>query len=653
SGTDHIYRYTRDTASWASEFDLAGGNVFRDIEYSEAEGNFYIVGDGAGQPMAWSYAGGPLNNLGAPAVAGATFFGLTIDGTGASTFLAVGYAGGAPYAAWFQEGGGWTPVATGWAGDHALYDVVWNTNPTVPFYYAVGEDAGTGDGIMYSFDTPGDTSATQYDVTGTGALRAIDWRPLTAFGLMGGDNTGGGNVFIFSHGGGPEMLLDTTDIIEDISFHPDDSLAMLVGYNGINQGVIYHFTPDNNDAITKMSTDGDYGKLYGVDVKAWTSPSSGLIVGASGAIGSFLSASDTGTTITVNAAFPHSFDIDMWKMSDGIGGSSKLNTQVDVEEIYTFMAEVNYTISGVDQFYADAEDDVRVELLAFYDELATPGVFPAADDQHRTRAFGAVWLEGAAPGGDSAGMMYPVGSPGTDEFLLDSFWLDASAPGDRYYIYMNVTFGPQTWAASGPFGGASTFLWDNVQSHNDANTWDFEMRIYDNNFVGATNSTFEEFGIFQYTNITVAGNPSGNAPPGSVGVQLGPNSQITCMANRDYYVNVSVPDLARVGGGSPILATNLAVNTTSAFATDVNSEILGAGVYFPGANMTLSVWGNTSQGPADWMVAAPLNSTTAHGPQGEDFQTLGPTEIEWWIDVPGGTAEGVYQATITFKIGYY
>ncbi|MCK4758151.1 MAG: hypothetical protein KAS67_06855, partial [Thermoplasmata archaeon] len=370
-------------------------------------------------------------------------------------------------------------------------------------------------------------------------------------------------------------------------------------------------------------------------------------------VGFYPSAVDTDTTITVNAAFPHNFGIDLWKTSDA-GRLSKLNNQLLLETTYTFRCEVNYTISGVDQFYADFEDDVRVDLSAWYDEGATPSTAPVADDQHRTKMFNATWSEGGAPGADTAVMTYPILSPGTNEFLMDSWWLEAG-PGDHYYIYMNITIGPQSWAADGTGfanGAASDINFAN-QALEDPNSWDFEMRVYDVNFAGATNSTYEEFGTFMFTNVTVSGNPAGNAPPGST-AQLGPNSQITCAANIDYYLNVSIPNLPRLGGGLPIDATYVSINTTSAYATDVNSMIVGDGVPFPGANQNLSIWGNTSQAaPGDWVVPAPLNSTTAHGPQGEDYQNIGATEIEWWIDVPGGTAEGIYQATITFKIGYY
>ncbi len=655
SGADdgNIYRYQRSNNTWYLAFNTNPSGTNNDIIYDATWENFFIVGaiGGFTHSYTWNETFGLVD-------LGSTFSDGPYEGVVACSapyyFLAVGHdLANVGKFAWYNKSSAsyeeyFTP------SDEWLYDVTYS--PTEGNYYAVGDLGGTG--IVYQFDYPGDSTGLRISDAWNDTfspLYSVDWSPLGGgnnYGLMAGSNSqGNGNVHRLNPGPSYDSIMSTSDTIWDIDWHPNGEMAILVGETNVGNGAIYSHYPQNLQS--KLSNDPDYpSPFYGIAMKGYSSPSSGLIIGNSGSVGFYPSAIDSGTTITVNAAFPHNFDIDMWKTSDGIGGSSKLNTQVDVEETYTFMAEVNYSVSGTDQFYADGVNDVRIELSAFFDEGATPGVFPATDDQHRTRAFVALWEEGNVPFTDTASMQYPIGSPGTDEFTLDSFWLDSSAPGDHYYIYINITFGPQTWAASGPFGGASTDINDDVQSLDDSNTWDFEMRIYDSNYGGATNSTYEEFGIFQHTNITVSGNPGGNAPPGS-NAQLGPNSQIAVSSNIDYYVNVSIPDLAKVGGGLPILATNVAVNITSPFANNTNSMINGTAMNFPGANQTLSIWGNTSQAFGDWVVAAPLNSTTAHGSQGADFQSIGTTDLEWWIDVPGGTAEGVYQASVTFRIGYY
>ena len=155
--------------------------------------------------------------------------------------------------------------------------------------------------------------------------------------------------------------------------------------------------------------------------------------------------------------------------------------------------------------------------------------------------------------------------------------------------------------------------------------------------------------------LRLSGNPSGNSQPGSDDNAIG-SSLVTFSANVPYYVNVSIPDLARVGGGGSIAATSIAALSASPLANNTNCEMNSSWTYgkpFPGANQNLSVWGNTSLAQIYWSVPAPDNGTAAHGPWGSDFNTYGATVVNWFASVPGGTGEGIYRATITFKIGYY
>ncbi|MCK5038649.1 MAG: hypothetical protein KAS16_06070, partial [Thermoplasmata archaeon] len=606
---DEIYKYTRQTGTWASEYNLDSGYTFNDIKYSSNFNLFYIVGTGA-VPLGFSYyePTGSLANLNAPIVGGAYFNGLCLaDENGATdfAFLAVGYNSNTndPYAAWYNQSSHvWTDVNSGWSGaDEILYDVTWDHGATGNPYYAVGKDYGTGMGVVYYFTTTGDNTANLLELNGwlPGPLFAIDWQPAgTAdHAVIVGALYSYGNVWSFNGSFG-EAILNNSYILNDVCFHPDGSMAMIVGEtNSFDEGVIYHYTPDNNNALAKMSTDGDLDSLYGVDVKAWTSPSSGLIVGASGAIGSFLSATDTGTTITVNSAFPHSFDIDMWKTSDA-GRTSKLNTQVNVETTYTFMTEVNYTIDGVDQFYGDVEDDIAIILTAWYDDGNTPSADPDDNDDNRTRNFQAIWQEGLNPGEDTGGMIYPGGA--IEEVQYVSSGIEAG-PGDHYYVYINLTFGPQLWAADGQgflIGGASSNINDGTASFNDPDSWDFVMGIVDLNFQDAVNLSFEEFGIFRFTNITASGSPSGNAAPGQTNVPLG-NSQLQVSSNIPYYVNVSIPRLNKTTDNTKFIpASSINISLTSSFANNTNTQMNGSwganGRAFPGTDQQLGIWGNAS-----------------------------------------------------------
>ncbi len=665
--SSNLYKFTRDTGSWSNVGALELGATFHDIVYDPSTSLFYIVGqDNSGYAAGWMYN----HDTGTPTYLIDTFVTGAFYGVERAApyeypylFLAVGEdtTNGKAYMCWYDDNSPWwaaedTTPAEDATGD-VIYDVAWNgIDASGSAYICVGMDA-SGDGVVYHIGGPLESGIDLGIIHGwspLGSLKAVDGHPSDpTLGIIVGENTAGtGNAYLLDTSGAqPTMISDTSYIFNDVDWRPDGEMAVAVGAKLNGKGVMCQYN-EGTDYVVDLSADlpTDAEGLFGVAMKGFSSPSSGLIVGSSGAVGFYPSAVDSGTTITVSSEEPHMFNMDMWKTSDA-GRVSKLNTQVDVETTYTFMAEVNYTKGGIDQFYTDGDDDVYVILTAWFDYGVAPSSLPGQDDYNRTRMFQAIWVEGgAAPG--NAGMMYPVGSLGTNEVLLDSYGFEIGA-SDHYYVYFNLTFGPQMWAADGNgfTNGATSDIYDYTTSYDDPNSWDFVMTVEDANFNSASNSSFEEFGIFQFTNITVSGNPGGNAPPGS-STQLGPNSQMQVSSNIDYYVNVSIPDLARIGGGTPINATYVSVNITSPFANNTNSMINGTAVSFPGGNMTLGVWGNTSQAFGDWVVAAPLNSTTAHGPQGADFQSIGTTDIEWWIDVPGGTDEGIYQATVTFKIGY-
>ncbi len=425
--------------------------------------------------------------------------------------------------------------------------------------------------------------------------------------------------------------------------------------NRAGVSTIYQFINSSKDVVLLASLTSD--NYTAIDYKPPASPGWGFIVGSAGGYQLSTNAFYSDTTITVNVDVPHIFSIDMWKTSDGTK-TSTLNTRVNVDETYTFYAEVNYTIGGIDEFF-DGNDNIRMELVAWYDGGSAPSTQRSSTDQNRTRQFVVYWNESAS---GFAGVVGWKQYPSTDanEFILDSVGVISIPSTDHYGIYINVTFGPQTWAADGGnfANGASGDIHNTVLSYNDPDSWDFRMTLYDNDFTSSQNQSYEEFGIFRFTNITASGNPGGNAPPGSSNVALG-NSQLQVSSNIPYYVNVSIPRLNNTNDNTKFIpATSINVSLASVFANNTNTQMNASwgpnGRAFPGANLQLGIWGNASQVlPANWMVAAPLNSTTAHGPQGEDFQTLGATQIQWYVNVPGGTAEGIYQATITFRIGYY
>ncbi len=444
-----------------------------------------------------------------------------------------------------------------------------------------------------------------------------------------------------------------------VTWNDAGTRAIFVGNTGSGAEVWHYYAGDN--FVSQIPDYGGvftghqlYGAAYQPDIGTSTEV---LLVGAS-AFKIKPNEFDQSSTITLNANYPHIFDLWMWEKFDPLNAST-LNSRVYGEETYVFRAEVNYTASGLNQFYSGGGDNVRVNLTAWFDDGgATESNPPTGDDQHRTRAFSAVWNEGAGVGLDSGTMTYPVGAP--NEFVLHSSGIEAA--GNHYYIYFNVTFGAQSRAADG--GGAfgadvagTAAMHDTGLAFDDPNSWNFNITIYDNTFTDAYNSSHEEFGIYKAANISAAGNPSGNAPPGSASVFLNNPSQVTYASNAPYYVNVSIADLDQVSGSDKITANWINITVDGASQTylimtnatsEINYAYYPAGIPFAGANQDLVIWGNSSAAGA---IMAPQNGTTQHGPYGSDFNFYsGPTQIQWYATVPAATSEGIYQATITFTI---
>ncbi|MCK4757151.1 MAG: hypothetical protein KAS67_01725 [Thermoplasmata archaeon] len=540
-------------------------------------------------------------------------------------------------------------------------------------FYLVG---GNGAGGVVAYTDPLSSaliipvSHTNYDtvanMTRYPIFRSIAWinDPAKWNGQQYAMLVGGSNLTVITtHDDNATMFgteipsIELMDVAFDKSTWKDGSIIGLNQSSGA--GYIFHYSPVSNDLMMLHAEASQM--FYCVDYCPPSSPSFGFVVGSTGGSIININSFDMSTKLTINTDFPHITNNGMWKQSDGLFGVSTFNTQVNVDTNYTFFVEVNYTIDGVNKFW-DNDDNIRVQLWAWYDE-GKIGTNSEAEPtwatvDNRTRQFSLTWNEGLSGGPDqgNAAMDYPIASPGTDEFRLDDWWVDPNgygADGFSYRLFFNVTFDRQTWAADGTgfANGASSNINNQIASLDDPNSWDVRFQIWDQTYVSALNESYEEFGIYRFTNVTVANNPVGSAPPGTNGVPLGPNSQVTYSANIDHYLNMSIEDLERTGGGV-IPAINISANIVSPLANDINSQLNNT-TYMPGPLMEICIWGNTTQPFADWMMAAPLNGTNAHGPWGSDFNSMGATEISWYADIPAGIPEGVYETFITFTIGYY
>ncbi len=659
--SENVHLYDANSMEWTPNFfSSVAGDILNDVIYDNYSDVFYIVGnDAGGQPIAYEYDYfGGLSPLGAPdgSVMG-TFNGACVAhewGNSQYKFFAVGVntTGVAKgLAAWYNIGGWWefADLNAFLAGD-ILYDATWDQVTPGATYYAVGENAGNS--ISYSWSISGDQFETPLAWPATGALKTIDWQPSGTFAMIGGMYNANGNLFMFD-GGIPDMLDNHTGYnILDFDWSPDGTWGAAVGSSSGN-GAYYNYystTGILKDMTYKLPEASPV--FNGVSVKGYNSPSSAIVAGVSGGLGAYVSAANSDTKIKVNTDVPHGYTIGMWDMTD-VTRTSTLDKQVNVEETYTFRGEFNYSIGTDNQFF-DGIDNVRVELNGWLDDGDNDPRGATVDN--RTTMFTALWEEGDGGGiPESAALTYPAAGPG--EFTLDSFWSNVSVADEKYYVWMNVTMNKQTMAAAGDGAWNTPVTGDEYDPNimlDDANSWNFRLEVYDAGFPTATNYTYGEFGVFMYTNITVADDPSANAPPGTNGIALFPYSNITYSANTPYYVNISIPDLS--DGVNSIPCTNVSlqhVNITGQ-ANDTNTEIFNI-TAIPGIDVEVGVWGNNS---ATTMLPAPSNGTTANGPMGSDFNMYGSgllqaTQVAWFIDVPAGTQEGLYEAIITVTIGYY
>ena len=628
--------------------------ILTDVVYDGVNDYFWICGDDTGSPASTvlyfdhsadpPYVNYPGSGEGSPITLPLTA--IAVDHLGHP--LVAGY--GQDYLYYFNASDGsnsWTNILD-W--DNELYAVNFNSitfNSIDQRFYLVGDKGGVGE-IYYTEITPLKSSKyTYHDYTeyafGELPFNSIDWNNNTNYGLVAGN----GKIYkVWGLDPSPRTMQwkvlheNSDDVYYQAKWDKSDwGEAAVVGSNGSQAGY-WRYYPTTEKMVLAHTDPGE--SLYNcVDVKPPASPKWVMIPYPSGSLKVNIMTQDQSSTISVNAQYPQLH----WIGFNDTGMGSNLDRQLNVDDWYWFTLDGNYSMGW-------SRVDVTIE--AWYDNGLTGGSssFPTTNDRNRTLAFRLMY--------DIDGGSYTLDYPGNEVQIgvfNDAVVPSAAGAGEEHHrVELGIYLGKQVRAADGSgFGGPGPDQgYDQGTVFDDPESWDFSVTLVDGLAPTATNTSYGEFGLFRFTNITVSGSPGGNAPPGKTDQMLGGGSLITYSTNTDYFVNVSIPDLERVGGGS-ILATNVNVSIASPLANNSNSQINSswgpAGRAFPGADMPLGVWGNASQVDPD--IDAPSNGTTAHGPWGSDFNGYGATTVLWYINVPAATAEGTYRAKITFTIGYY
>ncbi|MCK4757053.1 MAG: hypothetical protein KAS67_01235 [Thermoplasmata archaeon] len=631
-------------------------NILKDVVYDNVNDYFWMCGDDSGSPAStvlYFAAGAEPPYIDYPGSEGGIPITLPLNAIACDHIGNPLVAGsGLDYLYYFNASDGtnsWSEILD-WDGE--LFDVNLHSisfNPNDQRFYLVGDKSGVGE-IYYTTTAPLSSSEyTYHDYTeyafGQPPFSSISWNDNQDYGLV----TGLGKVYK-TWGLDPvlkEMLWEIVhENLDDVYYQAkwDESAweeAAIVGSNG-SQAAYWRYY-DYSERTVLAHTDSGETEFMCVDVKPPASPKWVIIPYPNGALKVNIMSQDQSSTISVNAAYPQMH----WIGFNDSGMVNKMDKQVNVEDWYWITLGANYS---------QGWNNIDVYVEAWYDNGLTGGggsTFPTTNDRNRTLAFTLVYDVGVG----SYNLIYPGNEVQIGAF--NDIVVPSTAPAgeEHHRVELGVYFGKQVRAADGTgFAGAGPdYHYDPDIALDDPDSWDFSVTIRDGAAPTASNTSYGEFGLFRYTNITVTGDPGGNAPPGIDNYSMGANSQITYSTNTDYYVNVSIDNLNRIGGGGSIPASNVKVLINSPLANNTNTQINGswgpAGRAFPGANQTLGIWGNTSQ-PA-WAIDAPRNGTTAHGPWGSDFNGYGATIVEWYVTVPAATAEGVYRSKITFTIGYY
>jgi hypothetical protein len=667
----NAWAYFKGTDTWTPLSMPTIMQTLYGVCYNPADCRFWFCGDRTGSPpsVAYWYDG---ENVGWPqGTNGPGYPCYDVDAydiaAGDGNVAMVGYDGdpSSGFMIYFDlSSDSWYPLSPAISTEnHFLNSITFDGD--LGMYYAVGTWITTAT-FWYTDYCPLSPLSFYYPdlspfpASCPGGFNSIDWNPANGFGLVTGDM---GVYKVINPGTPPgSIVMDWSTVALspsgehylDVAWDTDGYReAAIVGYFSTHSAYWRYYTPTPDPfmpghLVLSYEAPGAPAPLPCVAIKPPASPKWAFVPLSGGGIKFNIMAQDQGTTVNINAAFPHIFSIDFREASTGV---SRLNQQVDVDAIYTFVIEANYTVGGVEQW-----NDVNLNITAWYDEGLTGalGSSPPAvyDETNRTRQFSILYNAQTA--------ITTTEFPNPD---MEFFWVDTNQVGpigvlDRhYFLYINVSFEAQTWAATGAMvPPALGYIWDTNFALNDADSWDFMARVYDRN-LGASNESYEEFGVKRAVSIAVAGNPTGNAPPGTNGVVLAPTSQITYSANCNYTLNVSIPDLYLNGVVGPywIPSTNVYIqNIESLDLVNTFTSEISTPEYFQGTGVEWLVWGNTSNpgAPGPWEEQnPPYNGTNANGPFGSNFNTyIGPTVVQWWANVQAGLPEGTYWAVITFTI---
>ncbi|MDD4308373.1 MAG: hypothetical protein PHU53_06160 [Thermoplasmata archaeon] len=524
-------------------------------------------------------------------------------------------------------------------------DISFNTAAGI-FIVAAYDTSLSHAGILYTDTVPLGSATTAYIGTLSATiidLKAIAWNPVTDYALAVGSG-----VFKITYDTLPVFMVSTImaegtgNLFNDVEWDTDGyNEAAIVGQNNIPRATYWRFY-NTNPTMIWAHQDAAYPAYTCVSIKPPASPKVVFIPFGMGLVNGNIQEFDQSTRITANAVFPKLH----WIGFNDTLFANRMDQQVIVDADYVFTLQANYS---------EGWDNCQAEVWAWYDNGLTGlggSTYPAAPDATtRNLAFRITYFAV----NDTAWVWYPitalevtVGVPQD----IDWFAPNADPTQNHHRVRIPVWFGNQIRSAT--YGGVAPagpdYSPDPDVALNNVDSWDFNVTVRDSNNPTALATSYGEFGIQSAVSLSVTGNPSGNAPPGTTDNPMTAPSRIVYSSNAEYFVNVSIPNLYMNGViGAPdfIPAIDVSIQNTHVDVNAGNSDF-SVQTHITGANTNMYVWG----APLDVGIPPANNGLVSAGPIMTDYTTplAAWTDLNWWVDVAPGTAEGIYWGVITISI---
>jgi hypothetical protein len=357
------------------------------------------------------------------------------------------------------------------------------------------------------------------------------------------------------------------------------------------------------------------------------------------------------TNIVVNTKFPHISRIEVFDNA----WNPRTNSQVDVNTGMGGDTTMYYI--EADLYHEDGFPNiVQADLFGWFDQgnvgLLSEAVYDLAETPNsaENRQFHLRWTRGGVPSEFEIIYPNPARYGFNPEIALDlpnCGYTDDIIPTE-WNMTLTFAFIPyqQTVNAPGPFSELPGWRWDMMFGPqeepdpnnpvyaplNDPNTWDFRLQASDTG--GGIAIASDEFGIFRYQALTMAGTPGGGllqgqGPPSTNNISLNPQNAVVnfssnCQLNLSVYVTdlVSVPDT--------IPATAL-----STWGGDIGAESFFTAAGTGGRQFYLG-------GVGWWYNSLAWNRYS----ETDDWGGL----INWEVNIPA-VVEDTYPGTVTYTLG--